>query len=238
MTLIYLATLCFAQLFLTAALVPSSHFKSVTRSFGIALNAQKFDPDSIVTVRAKKPLGATLVENEEGGKLGVCIDEINEGSLKESGVVRKGLYLLTINEKDVRYEDFDTIIDTIVDAPEDQPLKLEFIDPRTVQRGPAILTVDTPDGLQREIAALKGQMLRTVLQENGVEVYAGKAKWTNCGGAGNCGTCAVEVTDNEFWEARPRFEALRLKKYGENARLSCNTVIEGDCTVKVQPPKN
>ena len=59
----------------------------------------------------------------------------------------------------------------------------------------------------------------------------------NCGGGGTCGTCVVQVQDNEFWEQRPDFEAKKLKKYDEKCRLSCNTIIEGDCKVIIQPMK-
>lgn len=47
----------------------------------------------------------------------------------------------------------------------------------------------------------------------------------------------VQVQDNEFWEQRPDFEAKKLKKYDEKCRLSCNTIIEGDCKVIIQPMK-
>ena len=36
--------------------------------------------------------------------------------------------------------------------------------------------------------------MRRTLQESGIVIYADKNKFTNCGGAGNCGTCAVTVT--------------------------------------------
>lgn len=68
------------------------------------------------------------------------------------------------------------------------------------------------------------------------DVYSGKAKLTNCGGGGVCGTCAVAV-EAEDWEERPAFEAQRLRKYAPNCRLSCNTKIEGDCEVFISPPK-
>ena len=39
------------------------------------------------------------------------------------------------------------------------------------------------------------------------------------------------MIDNPDWERRPDFEDKKLKKYDQTARLSCNTVVEGDCTV-------
>ncbi|KAJ1428065.1 hypothetical protein B484DRAFT_329707 [Ochromonadaceae sp. CCMP2298] len=201
------------------------------------LYAKKFDPVNFVKITATKPLGITLVENEEGGDLGVCIDEINDGSIKASGSANRGLYLLTINEVDVRFARFDDVMDVLIGAPADKPLDLVFVDPRYVMKGKALLTVVKPDRSEITVEALKGQNLRQILGGAGVEIYEGKSKMTNCGGTGTCGTCAVLVTDNEFWEKRPTMESRRLKKYSENARLACNTIIEGDCRVVLNPVK-
>ena len=201
-----------------------------------SLLAQKFDPSDIITISAMKPLGLSLVENRENSKEGVCVDAINDGSVKATGSIYRGLYLLTVNGNDVRYEDFDTVLDMIIKAPDNHPVQLQFIDRRKVMAGPALLKVKSMNGNTVPITTSKGQKLRNVLLENGIEVYKANAKWSNCGGAGTCGTCAVRVTDNNFWEKRPDFERLRLKKYDEKARLSCNTIIEGDCTVEVGPP--
>lgn len=208
-----------------------------TRLINTALQAQKFDPDTFIKISAQKPLGLSLVEVEENKSRGVLVDEVKDGSVKTIGTVSKGLYLIEVNGKDVRYLDFDSIMDTIIDAPADKPVDMVFVSPNDVMKGPAQLSVLTMDGKPVKINALKGQILRNVLQDAGVEVYKGKAKITNCGGAGNCGTCVVSVQDNEFWEKRPSFEAQRLKKYDKTARLSCNTIIEGDCTVIVGPGK-
>eukprot|EP01031_Cornospumella_fuschlensis_P039366 gene39366-47919_t len=204
----------------------------------IARLAKKFDDADIVTVEVTKPLGLGLIENEENKKLGVCVDEIDkDGSLVKTGKVRKGMYLLTINEKDVRNEDFDTIIDMISGLPQSQPMKLSFIWPAKVYGGPAVVEVIKPDRTRVKINTLKGQNLRTVLLGSNIELYDNRAKFTNCAGGGTCGTCAVLIPDDEHWQKRAPFEAARLKKYSDKARLACNTVIEGDCTVTVQPPR-
>jgi ferredoxin len=148
-----------------------------------------------------------------------------------------GLFLVSINGKDVKTKDFDSILDTIRAAPENKPLELVFVDPRDVFKGPAFIDVKTPDGKVVKVKSLKGQRLLNCMRDNKIEVYPNANRFTNCGGAGQCGTCAVLVTNNEDWDERPEFEALRLKKYPASARLSCNTVIEGDCTVTIQPPK-
>eukprot|EP01036_Dinobryon_divergens_P029316 gene29316-38393_t len=207
------------------------------------LFAQKFDPSDIITIKASKPLGLSLEEFEENSNSGVYISEIKDGSAKSSGVLKKGLYLLSVNGKDVRYLDFDSVINSIVDAPADIPVELSFIEPNKVLKGPAIIKVrlseDTAASSKMTVTALKGQTLRTVLLDNGLakSLYEGKSVFTNCGGAGTCGTCAVEVTDNEYWFERPQFEALRLKKFSAKARLACNTIVEGDCTVQLRPKK-
>lgn len=201
------------------------------------LFAKKFEAADVVTVEVQKPLGLGLVENEENSNSGVCIDELDAGSLLSTGMVRKGMYLLTVNDIDVRYKDFDTILDLLVAIPDSQSIKLQFIESQKVFRGPAELKVVEPSGKVIRIDSLKGLNLRSVLQASGVEIYDMKGKLSNCGGGGSCGTCGVEIRDNEGWAPRPDFEGRRLRQYSEAARLSCNTVIEGDCTVYTMPKK-
>ena len=45
-----------------------------------------------------------------------------------------------------------------------------------------------------QIQAMKGQTMRRVLLDSGVDLYDMKGKATNCGGAGQCGTCVVKMT--------------------------------------------
>ena len=138
----------------------------------------------------------------------------------------------------LKFQDFDTILDTLGDSPEGQPIDLVFIDPRDVYNGPATLTVKTGDGNSVQINTRKGENLRKTLLDNKIDIYGSKAKFTNCGGGASCGTCAVLINDALDWEPRADFERARLKKYSSAGRLSCNVFIEGDCTVIVQPPKD
>lgn len=197
--------------------------------------APKFDPALMVNVKVRKPLGISLVENEEGQKNGVCIEEIDEGSVKASGLVTPGMYLLKVNGKDVRYEDFDTILDMIIALPEKTDIEMQLIDSAKVFRGTATLKIVEPSGKVSTLPTAKGMNLRSVLMASNIDVYDVRGKVTNCGGGGSCGTCGVEILDNEGWEPRPDFEGRRLKRYSDKARLSCNTVVEGDCTVIVKP---
>lgn len=82
-----------------------------------------------------KPFGLSLEEVQENGKRGVLVDEVNDGSAKESGEVRKGLFLVSADEQDLKYQDFDTILDVLRNAPEDEPVDLVFVDLRNVYRG-------------------------------------------------------------------------------------------------------
>lgn len=59
-----------------------------------ALGALKFDPENIITVSLRRPLGLQLQENVENEARGVFVAEVNEGSAKASGKVYRGLYLL------------------------------------------------------------------------------------------------------------------------------------------------
>ena len=201
------------------------------------LYEQKFDPKNFVRVSLMKPLGVQLEEVKEGGSLGVTIEAVNEGSAKASGKVKKGLYLISANGQDLKFQNFDTILDVLGGSPEGQPIELVFIDPKDVYNGPVTITVKTFDGNSMTINSTKGSNLRKVLLDNKIDIYSAKAKFTNCGGSASCGTCAVLLNDVLDWDPRADFESSKLKKYSANGRLSCNVFLEGDCTVIVQPPK-
>jgi ferredoxin len=228
-----------------ALLMVSSALSFKTSQFGLmssrkntVLFLRKFDEANFIRVSLMKPLGVQLEEVKEGGSLGVTIEAVNEGSAKASGKIKSGLFLISANGKDLKFQDFDTILDTLGDSPEGQPIDLVFIDPRDVYNGPATLTVKTGDGNSVQINTRKGENLRKTLLDNKIDIYGSKAKFTNCGGGASCGTCAVLVNDALDWEPRADFERARLKKYSSAGRLSCNVFIEGDCTVIVQPPKD
>jgi ferredoxin len=206
-------------------------------STGHQLSAQKFDPSDFIHVSLLKPMGLSLEEVEQNGNRGVMVDEINSGSAKLSGKIYKGLLLLSANGRNLKNESFDSVLTALASFPSTDPVELVFIDPRKVFRGPALITVQLQGGDRRQITSLKGQMMRDVLMSVNVNVHGDRAKLTNCGGGGQCGTCAVLVDENQDWEPRVEREALRLGKYASNARLSCCTSIEGDCTVTISPTK-
>ena len=168
----------------------SSFFLSKERFLkgGTRLKVAKYDPERFIEVRAKKPLGLTLYEIEENAKSGVLIGEIDKTSpLSKMKEITLGLYLLKINGKDVKSEDFDTIINEIVAAPTENEISLTFIDPKNIISGPAVVKVKAIDGREVAINTVKGQNLRTLLLGSNIEVYDLKGKFSNCGGGGICG---------------------------------------------------
>lgn len=207
------------------------HFRSTSRLF-----AKKYDPADQVVVKVCKPLGIDLAEVEEGGSRGVYVDDLDAaGNLAKVGKVKKGYFLMKINQDNVASLDFDSILDKLGAVSDKAEMTLTFIDYNRVIKGPATLTVESPDQPTKQIQALKGLNLRRVLLDNKVEVYDLRGKMSNCGGGGSCTTCVVRLVDNEDWDATSDYEVKRTKKYGSNARLSCMTTIEGDCTVRVRP---
>jgi len=110
-------------------------------------------------------------------KLGVCIESINDnGSIKQNKKVYNGLYLIQINNNDVKYSTFDEVMSILIDHPIENKLDLIFIDPRNVMKGNAELTVQTMDNQVIKINTLKGLILRNVLRDKNIEIYTGKNK--------------------------------------------------------------
>ena len=201
------------------------------------LRVLKYDPESFIEVSITKPLGLVLEEVVPDKNYGVYVGNCKpDGNAYATGKIYKGLLLINVNGVDVKLNDFDSIMNLLVDHPSDKPLNLVFVDPKSVMKGPATLNVKLENGKIARIDTLKGLNLRSTLQSAGIEIYGMKGKLTNCGGGGVCGTCAVEVIAKE-WEERPDFESRSLKKYSPLARLSCNTIIEGDAEIIIQPKK-
>eukprot|EP01041_Mallomonas_annulata_P004426 gene4426-8814_t len=197
----------------------------------LSLKSLKYDPSSFIEVSISKPLGLVLEEVELNKKKGVYVGDCAPGG-KAAAVktIYPGLFLIEVNGINVKSYDFDSVMDILINAPLDQNIKLVFVDPRSVEKGPANINVKLPDGRTALVSCLKGQNLREVLLGANIDVYDMKGKLTNCSGGGQCGTCVVEVTAKD-WEDRPEFETRKLKKYSPNARLSCNTIVEGDADI-------
>jgi ferredoxin len=74
----------------------------------------------------------------------------------------------------------------------------------------------------KTIECQRGENLRQVLLQNGIDLHNGGAKVINCRGLGTCGTCAVLV-EGEV--------SLPPHSPTKNLRLACQTKVLGDVRV-------
>lgn len=92
------------------------------------------------------------------------------------------------------------------------------------------------------LKALKGQNLRSLLIDNQIYPYNGKAKYINCRGLGSCGTCAVSIEEINSNNAKPDFKAIEKIRLNfpphtnentiiKNLRLACQYEIKSDIIV-------
>merc|ERR1712086_701429 len=102
------------------------------------------------------------------------------------------------------------------------------------------VTVLVEDG-EPVVLEVKGeQLLRTALLANKVEIYGGMAKLTNCGGVGNCGTCAIDVVSADSGSVFSDRTLAEERKFGTKKpasfRLACQVVTQGgEVTIKTKP---
>ena len=88
----------------------------------------------------------------------------------------------------------------------------------------------------KTIEVAEGSNLRRVALENGIDLYKFVAKMTNCGGAGQCGTCIVDVVEgSDRLSPRTTPEERKLKRKPATYRLACQTKVMGDISVKTKP---
>ena len=80
-----------------------------------------------------------------------------------------------------------------------------------------------------------GTNIRKFAKANGIEIYKGIAKYTNCLGNGLCGTCRVAVDPSAAAGPLTFFERFTLGKDAGKLRLSCQSKLEGDCKIKLKP---
>lgn len=83
-----------------------------------------------------------------------------------------------------------------------------------------------------------GHNLRKLAKKNGISVYHGIEKFTNCRGQGLCGTCKVEVFAIRPDAINPptAMEERKLKDFtNPNLRLACQVRVHGNLRVKTYP---
>lgn len=215
-----------------------------------------FSSAETLSLQLEKPLGLILEEDDVSGS-GVIVTQVNEGgSAYESPDASKliGSKIQSVTGKDVSTLSFDDVMDVIVGA--DSPLDVVFalkngasgaveetVAPEDEEEvGYAIgtdvlITVKQPEANKADIVlnAKVGDNLRKALLSNKeIELYRGiKKKLGNCGGGGQCGFCAVELTDDEgCWGERSDYEAQKIGKNGsDKCRLACMNNIAGPATI-------
>lgn len=88
---------------------------------------------------------------------------------------------------------------------------------------------------QEAIVAM-GANLRTKALENRIDLYTLMGKMSNCGGYGQCGTCIVEIVEGmENLSERTEFEERKLRRKPSSYRLACQTLVNGNVTVRTKP---
>jgi ferredoxin len=94
----------------------------------------------------------------------------------------------------------------------------------------------------RSIEVDAGANLREVMLRAGVTPYKGLDMLLNCRGHNLCGTCAVELVDGKGGSPRTQEDETTLRGnfavarvVDKNLRLSCQTTVTGDMTVKTFP---
>ncbi|KAF6166978.1 hypothetical protein GIB67_030671 [Kingdonia uniflora] len=97
-------------------------------------------------------------------------------------------------------------------------IELEFIGPKA-----------GPDGsypVEKALVISGDKLLRSIMQDNKIELYAAYGKVMNCGGGGSCGTCIVEISDGkDLLNERTDTELRYFKKKPESWRLACQTIV-------------
>ncbi|MCA6571729.1 MAG: 2Fe-2S iron-sulfur cluster-binding protein [Pseudanabaena sp.] len=88
----------------------------------------------------------------------------------------------------------------------------------------------------KEAIVMDGSNLRIKALENNIDIYKFVAKLTNCNGYGQCATCVVEIVDGlENLSPKTDFENKKLKNKPANYRLACQTLVNGNVSVKTKP---
>ena len=102
---------------------------------------------------------------------------------------------------------------------------------------------------KKEIEVPAGANLREELVKAGVQVYGRVEKNLNCRGLGWCGTCKVlvkkgmENLGRKTFMERLNFNCHPLTMlacigHEDEMRLSCQTTVQGDCTIETRPSLN
>ncbi|GLI60709.1 hypothetical protein VaNZ11_002802 [Volvox africanus] len=94
------------------------------------------------------------------------------------------------------------------------------------------LTVQSKDGPTVSVAVESGDILRTVLMAEKLDLYTTWGKIWQCGGGGNCGTCVVDVREGaDLLSELTQAEKKKLVGKPATWRLACQTRVgDGEST--------
>jgi ferredoxin len=197
--------------------------------------SSSLDMTKTVVLSLEKPMGLILEESDTASGGGVYVKEFGEtGSALPFAEQIRGAQVLAVGPVNVRSASFDAVMDLVVQN-ESPTIDMEFQlppPPPAFSVGtPVTVTVQRPND-SLTINAAVGDNLRKVLLDNGVEVYQGLQQTLgNCGGAGQCTFCAVDLIESEGWDERSDYEDKRLKRF-PSARLACLNSIQGPATIQ------
>ncbi|KAJ8773560.1 hypothetical protein K2173_005806 [Erythroxylum novogranatense] len=97
-------------------------------------------------------------------------------------------------------------------------IELEFLGPK--------LDGDGKYPVNRAKSISGEKLLRNIMLDNKLELYATYGKVMNCGGGGSCGTCIVEILEGQdLLNERTNTELRHFKKKPESWRLACQTIV-------------
>ncbi|KAK2399060.1 2Fe-2S ferredoxin superfamily protein [Trifolium repens] len=116
--------------------------------------------------------------------------------------------------------------------PRRRPNSVSFVANSSESRSEIELEFPKPDGSSGsypvdKATAISGEkLLRSIMSDNKIELYATYGKLMNCGGGGSCGTCIVEIIEGkDLLNERTNTELKYLKKKPESWRLACQTIV-------------
>jgi ferredoxin len=102
---------------------------------------------------------------------------------------------------------------------------------------------------KQEIEVPAGANLRQEARKAGIQLYKGPFRLLNCHGLGLCGTCLVlvkkgmENLSEKGLREKINFNTdpktiMSIIGHEDEARLSCQVQVNGDCTIETRPPFN
>jgi len=164
-----------------------------------------------INVKTSLPLGIVLEDADlegNGCTKGVFVTEVTPLSDCGGSGVNTGYRVSSVNGVDVRFSDYDAVVELLTSDPESVNVEFEekFKDGHA-----ATIQISGYD----PIPAAVGDNLRQVLLDNKLELYKGlKAKMGNCNGGGQCGLCKVALSqDGGVWPERSDHENKKLAKF-------------------------